>query len=173
MSSTVRASAQPLCPGPAAADSFTATCTVTGAPRIVVTKVCPTAPVKPGDLMEFKGTVRNAGNITLVDVTVVNRTDRELPTPIAVIGLPAGGELPTRVLEDLQKAGAFASWELRGRELVLYWRTLAPRAEQKLTLDLITRVPGETTGPASRAWLYYTSSQKRWAAPLALTVRGR
>lgn len=122
---------------------------------------------------QLRTTAAEEGQTVAVDVTVVNRTDRELPTPIAVIGLPAGGELPTRVLEDLQKAGAFASWELRGRELVLYWRTLAPRAEQKLTLDLITRVPGETTGPASRAWLYYTSSQKRWAAPLALTVRGR
>ena len=84
-----------------------------------------------------------------------------------------GCELPTRVLEDLQKSGAFAHWELRGRELVLYWRKLAPKAEQKLTLDLVARVPGTTTGAASRAYLYYAPGQKRWAAPLQVTIAAK
>ncbi len=78
--STVRASAAPICPGPAVTDSFTATCTVTGTAKIVVTKVCPSLPVKPGERMEFKGTVSNAGNITLIDVTVVNNLMG--PTPL-------------------------------------------------------------------------------------------
>lgn len=115
----------------------------------------------------------NEGDTVALDVTVGNTTAVEQPTPIAIVGLPAGCELPTRVLEDLQKGGAFASWELRGRELVLYWRALAPGAEQRLTLDLIARIPGTTAGPASRAYLYYTPSQKRWAPPLALDVRPR
>jgi hypothetical protein len=111
------------------------------------------------------------GETVALDVAVSNTTDQEQPTPIALVGLPANCELPTRVLEDLQKAGAFAAWELRGRELVLYWRTLAPRAQQKLTLDLVARIPGACAGPASRAYLYYTPSQKRWAAELALDVQ--
>jgi hypothetical protein len=118
------------------------------------------------------GTVAEGGTVAL-DVAVTNRTEAELPTPIAIVGLPAGCELPTRVLEDLQRAGAFAFWELRGRELVLYWRTLQPRAEQKVTLDLVARVPGESTGPASRGYLYYTPAQKRWAAPLQLAITAK
>ena len=93
--------------------------------------------------------------------------------PIAIVGLPAGCELPTRVLEDLQKSETFAFWELRGRELVLYWRKLAPKEEQKITLDLVARVPGTTTGAASRAYLYYAPLQKRWAAPLRLTIAAK
>lgn len=112
------------------------------------------------------------GETIALDVVVTNRTDRELPTPIAVIGLPAGCELPTRVLDDLLRGGAFASWELRGRELVLYWRRLDARAEQTFTIDLIARVPGTTTGPASRAWLYYTPAQQRWAAPMQVSIAG-
>jgi hypothetical protein len=112
----------------------------------------------------------NEGATVALDVVVTNRTDREVPTPIAVIGLPAGCELPTRVLDDLLRADAFASWELRGRELVLYWRALDAKAERRLTLDLVARVPGTTAGPASRAWLYYTPAQKRWAAPLQLAI---
>lgn len=113
------------------------------------------------------------GETVALDVTVTNTTDQEQPTPIAIVGLPAGCELPTRVLEDLQKSEAFAFWELRGRELVLYWRTLQPRTEQKLTLDLVARIPGASSGAASRSYLYYSPASKRWVAPLALTITPR
>jgi alpha-2-macroglobulin-like protein len=113
------------------------------------------------------------GDPIAVDVVLENRTDRELPTPIAILGLPAGCELPTRVLEDLQRGESFAHWELRGRELVLYWRQLAPRGKVAFTLDLIARVPGTSSGPASRSYLYYTPAQKRWAAPLQLLITPR
>jgi hypothetical protein len=113
------------------------------------------------------------GDTVALDVVVRNTTGTVVPTPIAIVGLPAGCDLPTRVLEDLQRAEAFAFWELRGRELVLYWRELAAGAEQKLTLDLVARVPGTTSGPASRAYPYYSPAAKRWAAPLAVEVRTR
>jgi hypothetical protein len=92
---------------------------------------------------------------------------------MVLVGLPAGLELPTRVLEDLQRAERFAFWELRGRELALYWRDVAPRATQQLTLDCIARIPGRSTGTASRTYLYYTPQQKRWAAPLRVDVAPR
>jgi hypothetical protein len=110
------------------------------------------------------------GNTVALDVEVKNRTAEGQPMTLAIIGLPAGVELPTRVLEDLQKANAFAFWELKGRELALYWRDLAPEASKKLTLDLVARIPGQTTGPASRTYLYYTPQQKRWQAPLRIDV---
>jgi hypothetical protein len=110
------------------------------------------------------------GRPVALDVVVENRTAEELPTPIAIVGLPAGLELPTKVLEDLQAAERFAFWELTGRELVLYWRKLDPGQRCELTLDLTARVPGTSTGPASRTYLYYTPDQKRWAEPLTIEV---
>ena len=53
---------------------------------------------------------------------------------------------------------------------MLYWRKLDPGQKCELTLDLVARVPGTTTGPASRAYLYYTPDQKRWAQPLSIAV---
>ncbi|MBX3464784.1 MAG: hypothetical protein KF830_16570 [Planctomycetes bacterium] len=117
-------------------------------------------------------TVRE-GDAVALDVEVENRTDEPLPMTLAIVGLPAGLELPTRVLEDLQRAERFAFWELNGRELALYWRDLAPGARMPLTLDLVARIPGRSTGPASRAYLYYTPGQKRWAGPLAVEVTPR
>jgi hypothetical protein len=39
-------------------------------------------------------------------------------------------------------------------------------------LSLIGAVPGTFSGPASRAYLYYTDDEKAWAAPLGVRVLG-
>ena len=48
------------------------TCSVPTAPAITVTLACPPASVATGALITYSGTVRNSGNITLNNVTVVN-----------------------------------------------------------------------------------------------------
>jgi hypothetical protein len=63
-SSTVRATGRDICTGVLVADTFTSTCTVITAPRIVVTKTCPPTALRPGELLEYSGFVSNAGNIT-------------------------------------------------------------------------------------------------------------
>ena len=69
--STVQASGQ-SCDGVTVTDSDSGTCSVLTSPSIVVTKVCPTKEVRPGELLHYSGTVSNPGNITLVNVTLVN-----------------------------------------------------------------------------------------------------
>lgn len=71
VSSTVRATGQG-CVGETVSDTATRTCVVATSPQIVVTKVCAPGTLRPGDLLTYSGTVRNAGNITLINVTVVN-----------------------------------------------------------------------------------------------------
>jgi uncharacterized repeat protein (TIGR01451 family) len=70
--STATASGQDTCVGTTVTDTDTTTCTVLTAPSIVVTKACPPTAVQPGDVLHYSGTVSNAGNITLIDVTIVN-----------------------------------------------------------------------------------------------------
>lgn len=110
------------------------------------------------------------GNTVALDVEVQNRTQDGLPMTLAIVGIPAGLEVTTKVLDDCKRAGAFDLWELRGRELVLYWRGLAPAAQRRVSIDLLARIPGSSTGPASRAYLYYTPSLQRWAAPVTVQV---
>ena len=111
------------------------------------------------------------GDAVGLDLTVRNLTDEGQPMTMAIVGLPAGLECPTELLDDLRQAGRFDLWERRGREVILYWRDLAPSEEQEVHLDLVARIPGTTTGPASRAYLYYTEEQTRWAQPLVIEVR--
>jgi hypothetical protein len=39
-----------------------------------------------------------------------------------------------------------------------------------IKLDLTAAVPGKYTGPASRAYLYYTPENKQWCDPLAIEI---
>ncbi len=69
--STVEASGQG-CDGATVTDTDSGTCTVLTSPRIVVTKVCAPTALRPGDVLVYSGTVSNAGNINLVNVTIVD-----------------------------------------------------------------------------------------------------
>ena len=57
-----------------------------------------------------------------------------------------------------------------GREVVLYWRALAAEARVALPLSLVAAIPGTYTGPASRAYLYYTNEHKHWTDGLRVEI---
>jgi hypothetical protein len=113
------------------------------------------------------------GETVPLNVTVENRQKTDQGMAIAIVGLPAGMKVPTdlKQLTDLREKGAVSFFEVRGREVVLYWRELAPEQKVTLTVDLVCDVPGEYRGPASRAYLYYASDQKHWVDPLAIRIR--
>jgi len=67
--------------------------------------------------------------------------------------------------------GEISFFEIRGRELVLYWRDLPPRATVDLNIDLRADFPGEFRGPASRAYLYYNADDKYWVEPLSVRIK--
>ncbi|MCS6850431.1 MAG: MG2 domain-containing protein [Gemmataceae bacterium] len=124
------------------------------------------------DIMQEEETVR-------LTATLTNRTNRGQGMTVAIIGLPAGLALPpdmkqlrdaVRPRNNGTEPGLISAWETRGRELILYWRDLAPNARIEVNLDLIGRVPGEYRGPASRAYLYYNADHKCWVDPLEVTI---
>jgi uncharacterized protein YfaS (alpha-2-macroglobulin family) len=105
-------------------------------------------------------------------VTVQNQSGQGQGMAVAIVGLPAGLGLPEdmKQLKELTEAGKISYFELRGRELILYWRGLAKDQKVELSLDLIGRVPGKYRGPASRAYLYYNADHKHWVEPLEVEV---
>ena len=121
---------------------------------------------KEGDSIQLKTRVEN-----------VSGNDQGMA--VAVIGLPGGLALPddlsqlkalAQPLEAGAKAGKIDAWELRGRELILYWRGLPAGAKVEIELDLVCRLPGTFRGPASLAYLYYDPDRKFWLDPLAIRV---
>ncbi|MBI3184512.1 MAG: A-macroglobulin complement component [Myxococcales bacterium] len=115
------------------------------------------AEVPEGELLEAKAVVQN-------------RTKEKLPTAVAIVGLPGGLEPRHDQLKELVKKGTIDAYEVRGRDVVLYWRGVEAEKRLEVPLSLLAAVPGSYSGPASRAYLYYTDEHKSWVDGLKVAV---
>ncbi len=120
----------------------------------------------------------NEGDTVRLTATVENVSGKGQGMAVAIIGIPSGLTIPES-LEQLKKHALvpedgtrplISHFELRGRELVLYWRDLAPGQKIEVPIDLNCRVPGEYRGPASRAYLYYNADTKCWVEPVKVAI---
>lgn len=111
-----------------------------------------------------------AGETVALSAKIRNTTDQGQPMTVAILGIPAGLEARTEQLEELRKSKRVDYYETRPREVIFYWRSLAPKQTIDVKLDLIAEIPGKFTGPASRAYLYYTAEAKQWARPLTIAI---
>jgi hypothetical protein len=118
------------------------------------------------------------GDTVRLTAVIENASGKGQGMAVAIVGLPAGLSLPEN-LEQLKKHARLpedgskplvSHFEIRGRELVLYWRDLAPGQKIEVPVDLSCRVPGEYRGPASRAYLYYNADTRCWVEPLAINI---
>ncbi len=113
------------------------------------------------------------GAVTEARVAVVNRTGEPIPTPVAIIGVPGGLEVRHDQLKELVKAEKIAAYEVIGREVVLYWRSLDAEQRVELPISMVAAIPGTYTGPASRTYLYYTDEHKHWIDGLKIEIAPR
>jgi len=113
------------------------------------------------------------GGVTEAAVSIANKSDQPIPSPVAIVGIPGGLEIRHDQLKELVKSGKIDAYEVIGREVVLYWRGLKAKDSFELPLSLVAAIPGTFTGPASRAYLYYTDEYKNWAPGLKVTITPR
>ncbi len=119
------------------------------------------------------------GDAVNLTVTLENVSGKGQGMALAVVGIPAGLTLPedlkqlkehARLRENETKPGLIGAFEVRPRELILYWRDLAPGQKIEVPVALTCRIPGEYRGPASRAYLYYNADHKHWVEPLEVKI---
>jgi hypothetical protein len=143
------------------------------------TLIPPTSPKVMLDLQtKLDRTTLKEGESARLNIEVTNKSNQGQGMAIAVVGLPAGMNVPTdgkqlidlcRIPTDGSRA-KLSQWEVHGRELVLYWRDMAPNERIEVGLDVEARVPGSYRGPSSRAYLYYTPEHRIWVEPLKVTI---
>ncbi|MDR2391806.1 MAG: A-macroglobulin complement component, partial [Planctomycetota bacterium] len=115
---------------------------------------------------------REIGEGEPVDLRAAIRAEGEdVSMPVAILGIPAGLEPRIGRLKELAAAGRFAAWEMRGRELVLYWRGIRAGETVDLILPMTAAIPGDYGAPASRAYAFYADERKRWAAGESITIK--
>jgi hypothetical protein len=105
-----------------------------------------------------------------MNVTVENITDEGVPMTLARVGIPGGLTFQVWQLKELKDKGIIDFFETREREVVLYFRSMAPNKKVDIPLELMASVPGTFVAPASRAYLYYTDEHKNWASPTTITI---
>jgi hypothetical protein len=121
----------------------------------------------------LRDTAVREGEMTEAVVTMRNITDEVVPTPVAIIGLPGGLEPRHDQLKELVREGRIDAYEVIGREVVVYWRALRPKQSVEFPISVIAAIPGEYTGPASRAYEYYGDEFKNWVAGMKVTIEPR
>jgi hypothetical protein len=119
---------------------------------------------------KLERTALKMGETVRLTATITNKTAAGQPMTIARIGLPGGLTFQTWQLKELREKGEVAFWETRPREVILYFRELQPSETKTVGIDLVAQVPGEYTGPASSAYLYYGNDKKVWIDPLKVSV---
>lgn len=115
----------------------------------------------------------NEGDLVEATARVTNLTDAQIPTVVAIVGVPGGLEPRVDQLKELVKAKSIDAYEIRGRDVVLYWRGMTPKETRRVPVSLVAAVPGKYVGPASRAYLYYGNEHKVWVAGLSADVAAK
>lgn len=111
------------------------------------------------------------GETLRLSATLTNTKNEGIPSAIAIVGIPAGFTVQPWQLKELQEKGVFDYYEIKGNNVALYYRCMAPSAVKEINFDLKAEMPGIYESPASSAYLYYTNEYKCWSAPEKVTIK--
>lgn len=113
----------------------------------------------------------NVGETVRLTATITNKKDGEIPSTMAIIGIPAGFTVQPWQLKELQEKKIFDYYEILGNNIAIYYRGMAPKDVKEIGLDLKAEMPGEYDAPASSAYLYYTNEFKTWTGADKLVIK--
>jgi hypothetical protein len=113
----------------------------------------------------------SVGETVRLTATISNRKNVEVPSTMAILGIPAGFTAQPWQLKELQEKKVFDYYEIKGNNIAIYYRGMGPKAVKEIHLDLKAEMPGEYDAPASSAYLYYTNEFKTWSATDRVTIK--
>lgn len=111
------------------------------------------------------------GETVRLSTTISNKSSNDVPSTMAIIGIPAGLSAQPWQLKELQEKQVFDYYEIKGNNIAVYYRGMAPKAIKEINLDLKAEMPGEYDTPASAAYLYYTNEYKTWCAAGKVSIK--
>ncbi len=116
-------------------------------------------------------TTANVGETVRLKANLTNKKDTEVPSVMAIIGIPAGFTAQPWQLKEMQEKNMFDYYEIKGNNIAIYYRGMAAKAVKELNFDLKAELPGVYDAPASSAYLYYTNEFKTWTATERVTIK--
>jgi hypothetical protein len=129
----------------------------------------------PGCVVDLKTTLASksavVGETVRLSSVVTNKKNEGIPTAMVILGIPAGFTVQPWQLKELQEKKTFDYYEIKGNNIAVYYRCMAPNAVKEINLDLKAEMPGEYDAPASSAYLYYTNELKTWSGVDKITIK--
>lgn len=113
----------------------------------------------------------NVGETVRLTATITNKKKEEVPSTMAIIGIPAGFTVQPWQLKELQEKHVFDYYEMKGNNIAIYYRGMGPSAVKEINLDLKAEMPGVYDSPASSAYLYYMNEYKTWSGMDKVTIK--
>ncbi|WNJ16650.1 MG2 domain-containing protein [Pontibacter sp. G13] len=111
---------------------------------------------------ELARSTAKMGETVRLSCSIQNLTDAAVPSPIAIIGIPGGLSAQPWQLKELVKEEQVDFLEVRGHEVILYFRHFMAGESRTIHFDLKAEAPGTYASPASNAYLYYTPEYRSW-----------
>lgn len=111
------------------------------------------------------------GNTIRLTATIKNTTNEGLPSTMAVIGIPAGCAFQPWQLKEMMDKKLFDFYEIKGNNLIAYYRQMKPSEKIELNFDLRAEIPGNYCANASAGYLYYTNEFRDWEKGLTLNIQ--
>lgn len=118
----------------------------------------------------LKKSLLRMGEMTTLDVTLKNISKKGVGMVLARIGIPAGLVPQMWQLKEMRENRLIDFYETTPREVILYFRDMAPEQDRDFSIALQADIPGEFTGIASSAYLYYNNIQKFWVEPSKVKI---
>ena len=128
----------------------------------------PPSPSGPLSLSVAYDKTRLALDDTVAEtVTLKNNTRSEQDMILVTVGLPPGFQVATDDLDGYKAQNVLSSYEITGRQVILYVSVLKPSAVQTFVYHLTATMPVTASDGGSEAKLYYQPEQKS-SAPAAI-----
>lgn len=121
--------------------------------------------------VKLQRTRARMGQTVRLTAALSNTTQKGQPMTVARIKYPGALQVQRWQLKQMKERKQIDFYELRPREVTIYFTSLAPGATHTLHFDLVARVTGNYNSAASCAYLYYTENKKIWTNPLRISVR--
>jgi hypothetical protein len=103
------------------------------------------------------------GQTLRLTADIENRSaEKDAPSAMAMIGIPAGLSLQSWQLKELMEKEVFDFYEIKDNYLIVYYRRIKSSEKRQINLDLKAEVPGEYQAPASNSYIYYMDELKDW-----------
>ncbi|MCC5944098.1 MAG: TonB-dependent receptor plug domain-containing protein [Bernardetiaceae bacterium] len=104
----------------------------------------------------------SVGETVRLTTKIRNKTDKGIPSTVALIGIPSGLSPQAWQLKKLVEEKVIDFYEFKDNYVVFYYVDMEKNVEQTIHLDLKAEIAGTYRAPASSAYLYYADEWKDW-----------